>query len=414
MKTFKVLTAGLLALAVAATASAQTKIRIVGSSAFRKATHAAIINILNTPTAAWTGTASNISGVSSAVIAGTLKSGPSIGQSVVFQLSWSGSTGGIQTVAQQSPVISKAFPTTGNTMSAISVDGSYTFTGGTSGATTTESATADVAMSDTLQGSSIFTGSGYHTLTDQVVGVVPFRWVRGNATGAPSGFTAIDNITTLLAQNLLNGGLPLSQFSGTPADVAYGVYVLGRDEDSGTRLVSFAEPGFGVQSTPLQYQPTLGTVTVSSTSYSGITALNPWPANTVLGISYPVGHSGYSSGGTMATDLARVVDPALSIYLIGYLGRSDAATAVAGGGVALKYNGVDDTDTNVREGKYTFWSYEHLMYKSAFSGVGKNAADLLATQLHNTDAPASGVSVTTMNVGRNVEGGPVTYGNPYP
>ncbi len=408
MKTFKVLTAGLLALAVAASASAQTKIRIVGSTAFRKATHAAIINILNSPTAAWTGTASNISGVSSAVIAGTLKSGPSAGQSVVFQLAWSGSTGGIQTVAQQSPAITKSFLTTGNTMSAISVDGSYTFTGGTSGATTTESAAADVAMSDTFQGSSIFTGTGYSTLTDQVVGVVVFRWVRGNATGAPSGFSSMTNITTLLAQNLLNGGLPLSQFSGTTADAAFAVEVLGRDEDSGTRLVSFAEPGFGVQSTPLQYQPTIGTGTLAGT----ITALNPFPANTVLGISYPVGHSGYSSGGTMAGDLNKPVDASLSTYLIGYLGRSDAATVT--NGVALTYNGATDTDTNVREGAYTFWSYEHLMYKGTFSGVGKNASDLLATQLHNTDAPASGVNVTTMNVGRNVEGGPVTYGNPYP
>ena len=45
-------------------------------------------------------------------------------------------------------------------------------------------------MSDTLQGSSIFTGSNYANLVEansgQVVGVIVFDWVRGNAIGARS------------------------------------------------------------------------------------------------------------------------------------------------------------------------------------------------------------------------------------
>ncbi len=407
MKTFKLLTAGLLAMACASVAIAQTNIRITGSTAFRKSAHAAIVNMLNNPTAAWSGTASNVSGVSSAVFAGTLKSN---GASVVIQVTWAGSTGGIQTVAQQSPVLTKAWLTTANTMSSITMSGttaSPTFNGGTSGATITETQPADVAMSDTFQGSSIFTGTGYATLTDTVVGVVPFRWVRGNASGAPSGFSAITNITTLQAINLLNGGLPLSQFSGASDDSATAVYVLGRDEDSGTRLVSFAEPGFGPQSTPLQYTTVLGTGTFAST----ITALNPFPTNTVLGINYPVGHSGYSSGGTLAAEVNRAVDPAIASYVIGYLGRGDALNVT--NGVQLTYNGVADSDANIRQGTYTFWSYEHLMYKSSLSGTKKTAADNLAAQIHDTDAAAVGVVISTMAVGRTVEGGAVTFGNPY-
>ena len=419
MKTFKVLAASMLALSVAtlASASAVTQIRITGSTAFRKATHAAIINILNSPTAAWSGTASNVSGVSSAVFAGTLKSGPSAGQSVVFQVTWAGSTGGIQTVAQQSPVLTKAWLTTANTMSSISLSGtsvSPTFNGGTANATITETQPADVAMSDTFQGSSIFTGAGYATLVDSVVGVVPFRWVRSNAatnngltTSSNSSFASITNMTTLNAINLLNGGLPLSQFTGNPADSGIAVEVMGRDEDSGTRLVSFAEPGFGPQSTPLQYETTVGTGTLANV----ITALNPFHANTVLGISFPIGHSGYSGGGALVTELNRAIDPSLSTFTIGYLGRSDALTVT--NGASLTYNGVAETSANIQNGTYTFWSYEHLMYKSSLSGVTKNASDLLATQIHDADAASVGELISNMQVGRTVEGGPVTFGNPF-
>ena len=418
MKSIKATAAALLACACASLASATTTIHIVGSTAFRAAVHAGIINSLNSPVAAYSG--SSLKGASTAVFSGTLKSGPSAGQAVVFELFWSGSSGGIQTVSQQSPVITKAFPTAANTMSAVSLSGSpssYTYTGGTllPGTPVTETVAADVAMGDSFQGSSIFTGTGYTVLTDNVVGVVVFEWVRGNSitndgtTTASSPFSNVTNMSELNAINLLNGGLPLSQFTANSTDQSFAVEVLGRDEDSGTRLVSFAEPGFGPQSTPTQYQPTIGTGTLSGV----ITALNPWPANTVNGFSYPIGHSGYSSGGTLAGDLSKKVIPSLNTFLIGYLGRPDAATAVAGGGVALSYNGVTDTDTAVQQGQYTFWSYEHLLYKPTFSGVAKDAADALAKQIHDTDSAVAGEVLSTMAVGRQVEGGPVTFGSPY-
>ncbi len=424
MKTFKMLTAGLLALASASLASATTTIHIVGSTAFRASAHAAIINSLNSPTCAYTG--SSLKGASTAVFAGTLKSGPSAGQSVVIEVDWTGSTGGIQTVAQQSPVITKSFPTTGNTMSSVSLSGtvgSYSYNGGTliSGTPVTETVNPEVTMSDSFQGSSIFNGTVFlsalgvnatqSTLVDNVVGVVPFEWVRGNAstfdgtTTASSNFANVTNITTLQAHNLLNGGLPLSQFTNNAADQNTGVFVFGRDEDSGTRLVSFAEPGFGIQSTPLQYAPTFGTGTLAAV----ITALNPFPANTVNSITYSAGHSGYASGGTMAGDLAKPTLPSLASFVIGYLGISDAATAIAAGGVALSYNGVPFSNSAVQQGQYTFWAYEHLMYRTTFSGVAKDAADAIAKQIHDTDAAQVGVVLSTMAVGRQFEGGDVTF-----
>lgn len=409
MKTIKALAAGLLALTVAGTAAAQTHVRITGSTAFRKSTHAAIVNILNGAQAAWSGTASNVSGVSQAVFSGTLSSGPSAGQAVVFHVTWLGSTGGIQALAQQSPAISLTWSTTANTMSSITLSGtaaSPTFNGGTNGATATESAAADVTMSDTSQAASIFSGTGYTTLltSSGSVGVIPFVWVRGNATGAPTSFANMGNMTQLLAKNLLAGGLPLSQFSGDNADANVGVFAIGRNPDSGTRLVAFAEAGF-TNSVPTQYKP----VTTSGV----ITSYIPFPAETVLGKSYPEGQSGYSSGGSVVTELGRTVTNSSVGYIVSYLGKSDATTASSSGAAWLKYNGVDLTDANIQNGKYTFWSYEYLMYKPSLSGVAKDASDLLAQQLKTTDAASAGIVISTMNVGRTAEGEPVTFGNPF-
>ena len=50
--------------------------------------------------------------------------------------------------------------------------------------------------------------------------------------------------------------------------------------------------------------------------------------------------------------------------------------------------------------------------------LGKQGIDprvvQLANQIKNTDATISGILLSTMNVGRAVEGGPVTPGNPFP
>jgi len=411
MNSIKTLAATLVVGAAATVASATTTIHIVGSTAFRASVMAATVNILTSPTAAWTGNSSFLK-CTQAVVAGNLTTG---GQAVVFEFDWSGSVGGVQTLAQQSPVITKPFPLpdSTNALSAISLTGSvggYGFTGGhfiSAGFAPgdLETVAADVSLSDSFQGSTIFSGSGFSNLTDQVVGVVPFVFVRGNATNAPAGFTAISNITTQQAINLLNGGLPLSQFDGNIADDAVAVEVLGRDEDSGTRLDTFAETGFGIQSTPLQYN-------VTSTS-NVITSVVEFPANTVNGISYPAGHSGFSSGGTLATNLGTPVNSSLGQYFIGYVGTSDASTAVGLGGSILTYNGVAESTSNIVQGLYTFWSYEHVLYGSSFSGTAKTAADQLATQILNTDAAQAGVLVGPMQVGRAVEGGPVTFGNPY-
>jgi hypothetical protein len=215
----------------------------------------------------------------------------------------------------------------------------------------------------------------------------------------------------------------------------------------------------------------------------------PWPAATVLGTSYPVGHSGFQGGSALVTAMNTPGSNTTSAnpgWLLSYAGINDAQGALAGtaasatatvaggavtgiavggggtnygvgtfvtlsggggtgatavpvvtggvvtainvtnpgtgytsaptvavrGGATLRYNGYDYSANNVREGKYSFWSYEILMYRP---GYGQSAiADQLANRIKTVDASVSGILLSTMNVGRAVEGGPVTPGNPFP
>jgi hypothetical protein len=73
------------------------------------------------------------------------------------------------------------------------------------------------------------------------------------------------------------------------------------------------------------------------------------------------------------------------------------------------WNGVAYSADNVREGKYTCWSYEHLMYRPTLSGSAKTVADQIANQIKTADASVSGILLSTMNVSRSVEGGVIIH-----
>ena len=374
--------AGLAALAIAGSASAQTiTIRITGSTAYRGQTHNAIGHILNTGYVfGYAGTSLGKAG--QAEFQGTTIVG---NIPVDIKTSWSGSVGGVQTLANNLTVSTWLASTNLTTGGTASLTGPYD-----------AATTADIAMSDSFQGSTAFTSPA---LVSKVVGVVPFQWVRNN--GAPA---TIGNVTSLLAQILLGTGqIPLSQVTGLNADEGVLVTALGRDEDSGTRLDAFAESGFGIFTPPFQYQPTIVA--------NAVTGVAPWPVNTVNGTTYPLGHSGYSSGGTLAAAMGATGSLAGSGgWFITYLSTGDAATAVGLGAATLNYNGVPYSLAAVQEGQYTFWSYEQIMYRSSLAGNGKTVADQIGTKIHDTDAA---VLLGGMQVGRTVEGGAVTFGNPY-
>ncbi len=402
MKMIKSAFVALAALALAGVASAQTTtVRVTGSTAFRAATITAIGNILN-PGYTYGYIGSSLTGANQCTFVGTTKTG---NLPVIVKCSFAGSVGGVQTIAQQSPVVTTASPYISET-NALNTTG-LVLTAAT--AAFDSPANADIAMSDTYQSSTAFNGAGYNTLADTVVGVVPFVWTKGvsSDTAVAASLANVTNITPLLARAVLSGsGTPLSMFTGNSTDSSVFVYAMGRDEDSGTRLTTFAESGFGIFGSPIQYQATV--------SSGAITAIAPYQAQTILGISYTAGHSGYSSGGTLATTLNTPVAASArdslnaKFALLAYFGVNDA-NGVNGGANNLTYNGVPYSVTNVQEGRYTFWGYEHLMYRSTLTGNAKTVADQLAAQIRTTDASVSGVLLASMNVSRVTEGAVITH-----
>ena len=437
MKTSKLILACATALAAVGTAQADTVVHITGSTAFRAATITAIQNVFGgagTYKAAYgSTTGSSTTASNRTIIQGTIATLPAAGV-VTVKCSWSGSTGGIKTVVQNIDVTTwpsiTNLPAT-NTSVGIT-DASLSFALDT-GTFPSETAKADVTMEDSAQASTGFTTS---TLSETNVGVVVFEWVVGN--GAPAGLT---NMTPLLAQATLSGGVPLSQFTGVSADVT-AVYAMGRDFDSGTRLSELAETGVGVFGGVQQIQPIFtGTAGAAGSSISKIKL---WQSETVLGQLFQIGQSGYSSGGQLADALATpgsaTADTTTGIAaaeqvgfgpgnLLAYLGRSDAArackTSAITGNTAkrLNWNGYQLTngpilatgsptsynDNLVTEGLYSLWEYEKLAYRSSYTGNGKAVADKIANQIINTDATVSGIKLSTMNVSRAVEGGVITH-----
>ncbi len=400
MKMIKNTLVALLAVAFAGIASAQTTIRITGSTAFRAATVTAIQNILQ-PGYTYGYIGSSVTGANQSTFVGTTKTS---NLSVIVKCSWAGSVGGVQTIAQQSPVVTTTNP-------YISETNALTATGLVLTASTAifdSPANADISMSDSFQSSTAFSGTGYNTLTDTIVGVVPFVWTKGSSsdTAVQAILANVTNMTPLAARAILSGGAPISLLTGNSADSSVWVYPMGRDEDSGTRLVQYAESGFGIFGSPVQFQPTI--------SSGAIASIAPWPAQTILGISYPIGHSGSSSGGTLATYLNTPVAAAArdslgaKFALVAFFGVNDA-NGVNAGGNNLTWNGVPYSAAAVQEGRYTYWGYEHLMYRNTLTGNPKTVADQLANQIKTQDAAVSGVLLSTMNVSRVTEGAVITH-----
>jgi hypothetical protein len=370
------------ALAIASSATAQTiTIRITGATAFRKAANNSIKNILN-PGYVYGYAGSSLDSAGKAEFQGTTIVG---NIPVNIKLLWIGSAGGVQCLVQdinQSGWLAATNLTSG---------------AGTSGLTgPTDSGVADAAFSDAFQGSTLFTTP---QLVDNILGVIAFQWTKNRT--APAGVT---NMTPLQAQALLSAGImPLSQLTGSAADQSTIAYATGRDPDSGTRIVTFAEGAFGVFTPPVQYEM-LGTAGTNG----NVTSIRPFPATTVLGIPYGEGQSGYASGGTMANWMNT---PNPDVF-IGYMSTDDAARLVAPA-AALTWNGVAYSKDAVRQGLYTFWCYEHLFWRTSLSGSKLTVMNALVDRIKTVDADLSGVLLSTMAVGRTVEGGVVTFGNPY-
>ncbi len=446
MKVHQILALGAAALFGISSAKADTVIHITGSTAFRGATVTAITNVLGGAAAVKSAfqTSSGASATASGrcVIQGSVASIPAAGV-VTVKCSWSGSTGGIKTVVQNIDVTTWMSIT--NLGAAGSPNGladgaiSYSLDTGTFSGETPK---ADVCMMDSSQAATGFTST---LLTETRVGVIPFEFIANNySPGADPGIT---NMTSLLYQAIASGGAPLSQFSGLAADSGIAVYAVGRDFDSGTRLSVMAETGVGVFGS-VQHVQAVASGALGANG-SSITTLQLYPAETVLGQSFPIGNSGYPSGGTLAdflatpgTQTANTTSgvPAGQVlgfgpgHCIGYVGRADAVRATRKTNIAtntarrLKWNGLQIwndpvaangtpasyNDNLITEGLYQLWEYEYLGYRASLASTnanGKAVADAIATRIINVDAAGSGngIALSAMHVSKAVEGGIIVH-----
>ncbi|MBI3870615.1 MAG: hypothetical protein HY299_18965 [Verrucomicrobia bacterium] len=303
-------------------------VTFTGSTAFRGTVYNAI-KALYAGTSTENATTLPASGASRVTLKGKMASVFGATRNVTVRLSWSGSGTGAAAVANGTPV-------TVNVNATPQGDA----------ATTTTPAT--FAFSDVFQTSTTVANSP--SMTDTVVGVIPFVWVKNTPVPA-----SVDNITAQNARAIFgNGRLPVRFFTGVPTDTGI-VNVEGRDSGSGTRITVLSETGVGGSATIVQRKVSAG--------------------------NYVADAVGFSGGGALATDLALNVGTSANGAggAIGYLGLGDAPTVTGAGGAILKYEGVPMTFDNVRSGKYTLWAYEHCF--DAYSVAPGSDEDTLRTAL---------------------------------
>ncbi len=390
MKNKIALLAGLAVAAFSNPAFADITIRITGSTAMRSQVHSTLTTGLGYAVDAWT---SNSAATASSASYQIYSLGTN-GNKTTIKTSWNGSVAGVQAIAQSKTNLSwLPDGTTGTSLTAT-------------GLVASDGVAADFAFSDCWQQATIFNTP---VLTDTIVGVVQFRWVTNE--GSP-----ITNITPQQARVLYESGkLPLSFFTGNSADASKNVYAMGRDPDSGTRVTAFAETGLGTNPTVIQYKATV--------SSGAMTEIFPYPFNPdKFGVQLPIGNDGETSGGTLATYMGATSAStpvrtatgvsagevaAAQIYTIGYLGTSDAATAVTNGGQIIAYSGVNPAVGTaladaIKGGSYHFWSYLHCMH-GGLTGDKLTFYNTISNTLKTT--ASGGIALSDMLVERLSDGG---------
>ena len=305
-------------------------------------------------------------------------------------------------------------------------------------------------------------GSGALAGHQDAVGVIPFAWYAGNTT--TPGSSGVTNMTQQAAAALLyggttGGGIPLSYLTGNASDATNYAFLVGRNEDSGTRVGAFAEAqqGFapGVKQWELTFSGTSTTGSLTTNSGNNTTGLNTGGiAATVSGATlFPstvrlytepnvgwntTGHSGYAAGGDVANVLLAVNNSPSTLnlngtgsesdYFFGYLGFADGYgltnpnISTNNSALELNYNGVTPSVAAIENGNYTFWGYEHIYYLTGTQantiGANKTDADNIADSIFQTYAdtntngtqfevqtpPSAGILYSDMKVNRAQEG----------
>ena len=278
---------------------------------------------------------------------------PSLGATpVTMRLSFSGSGSGMLAVVNRTPVSCAEFPGPGATVNKV----------------------PDFALSDVYPGAAappITSG-----LDDNLLGVIPFVYVRNNA------LTGITNITRDQAMTLMtaSGAMPASYLGANNANAGNPIYLTGRDSGSGTRITVHKDLNF------------IGTPLLWATNGAGAYISSP----------------GLSSGGLERNIISGKSDA------IGYLGVADAA-AIAGTATTISYSGVAYSESAVANGAYGLWGYEHIVNRTG--GMSANQQAIRDALIAAITSPAyqstpiytnSFVRLNQMNVSRGADGGAMT------
>ncbi len=330
---------------------------------------------------------------------------------------------------------------------------------------------ADFGLSTNFQSTSPFVGTynglPYNSLKQDIVGISQLGFY--GSPGIP-----IDNITSQQAKLLYDtGAVPLALFTGNwTTDSKKYIYAIGRNTDAGQRFAAQLEIGRTGLGTQFQYTPTVpaagGTANVPlipdpnnpgqfipnpnydpAKSYEigtsvigGTVASHALATDTVA--SGITSTNGFNSGANLAIALTyklspaayKQVDPAAEVgWYVGYVTPGDANATVLGNGqgaarpadskgVALKYNGIENTADNVKSGRYTLWLYNRIV--TPLAGVAQRNGDpsptfragfvsALSARIKIDVATQQGIALSdsALKVHRLEDGGPVRPG-PYP
>jgi hypothetical protein len=268
-------------------------------------------------------------------------------------------------------------------------------------------------------------GVKYRQLTEVKPGSEPGFAAQVWGWSASANFpTNAANITSLTAQTLLQQGhVPLSYFTGNPADTNHGVWLIGRDIAAGARIAALVNAGYGSLNTVRQFRVFTNTGTVT---------LGIEPAATVDGVAVAQGNNGYDGTGSQATAARTVLPANLQVdfgngltnspytgtnYLIQYNSLANTVNQTNASGnptlIPLNFNGVAPNTNAVASGAYTYWTYEHLYVTpkpkntntiAVANFVADYVSKLSSTDLRTISGSVGYLSTKELGVFRNDDG----------
>jgi hypothetical protein len=369
MKSYKLLLNSLLILALVSSASAVNFVYIVGSTAFRSQVFNGITNSFDAVPqfATRDGSASSGNNANWMLFHGNIST-----VETWVDCHWSGSEDGIAAVAAPGPNPSYFLKTDGTVTYSVSssVPGS--------GETNTSPNTPDLAFADSSQVVSLtktpaLVKMGTNATPNGKIGIVTFVWAKNKNSNPSNSWVNLTNMTDVASRNAVAGGNIAALFTGVPSDTNQYVYVVGRNNRSGTRVNALACNRYGI------------TVGVDQFNIGGFPKSD---GTTLLLVENADPNDGYNSGSDVAKALSidgscQQADPINSGFngwlAVGYLGIGDANTLLGNGGVWLTFNGVPYSNGAVEEGQYSFWNFEYLFGRVGISGFPQTYGNNLAS-----------------------------------